>query len=186
MINYDRTLKSIAHCWSPDGETRRCQWRTRKIFRFLGIFQIFGNFLDWKALRIVDHLMVKLAIANGELGPEEKRKLFVHHRLRSLLLRPLDLLQRHVAKAHGKLTSGLNKEQCSLKIHTEYWEKLNIFMLVNFKIDLMGYWPGDIPLFACYWQCRQSWSGEREMVSLPKIASMDVHYQQSGHHQILD
>ena len=36
------------------------------------------------------------------------------HRLCALLLRPLDLLQRHVAEAHGKLASRLNNRKLDI------------------------------------------------------------------------
>ena len=53
------------------------------------------------------HLVVELTVADGELGPEEKGKLLVHHGLRPFLLRPLDLLETHVPEADGELPGGL-------------------------------------------------------------------------------
>ena len=100
-----------------------------------------------KRKRSETYLMVELPVADWELWPEKESKLFVHHRLRPLLLRALDLLQRHVTKAHGKLTSGLNKIIKEIA-----------------KTGVKGWSPGGIPLSACYSRYRQSWGEMRWLV----------------------
>ena len=51
--------------------------------------------------------MVELAVADGELGPEEEGELLVHHGLGPLLLGALDLLEAHVPEGDGELAGGL-------------------------------------------------------------------------------
>ena len=63
--------------------------------------------LNHETLTFSFHLIVELAVANGELRPEEKGELLVHDRLSPLLLCALDLLETHVPEADAELTSGL-------------------------------------------------------------------------------
>ena len=135
-------------------KTEILKWNVKLIWWLLGLFwTIFTRpnpRSSNKRKRSETYLMVELPVADWELWPEKESKLFVHHRLRPLLLRALDLLQRHVTKAHGKLTSGLNKVIKEIA-----------------QLGVKGWSPGGIPLSACCWQCLQSWWGEM-FSSLPK------------------